>query len=173
MKRLKFNKNSFGKKKKEKSKDCKMTFFMIFVYLDLIEKRHQVVLLCNQKVLNFNFSINQFLIAADLYEVLVESKDFNIEILKTIIEMLSKENKQDSITYLFQIIKEHDIYSVYQYSKIQAENRQYLIYKISQKVRIVVFGKFFDHLTETENNFTISGYNAINIFVEMQVDLTY
>ncbi|CAD8189845.1 unnamed protein product [Paramecium pentaurelia] len=46
---------------------------------------------------NFKFahkSIQEFLIAADLYEVLVQSKDFDIQIMNTIIEMLTKENNQ-------------------------------------------------------------------------------
>ncbi|CAD8148221.1 unnamed protein product [Paramecium pentaurelia] len=44
---------------------------------------------------NFSFvhkSIQEFLIAVDLYEVLVQSNDFKIQILIIIIELLSKEN---------------------------------------------------------------------------------
>ncbi|CAD8153691.1 unnamed protein product [Paramecium pentaurelia] len=165
---------------------------------------------------NFQFtykSIQEFLIAADLYEVLVISKDFDIQILNTIIEILSKENNQDQdclqflekidvkysqtfnqienislfeklkqfdmfkktinlITRLIETIKQHDINSVNYSTEIYAETRQYFIKKISQEVRISEFLKFLVHLTKIDNLFIISGSNAINILVEMQVDLT-
>ncbi|CAD8104437.1 unnamed protein product [Paramecium primaurelia] len=172
--------------------------------------------LVQQKGANFQFahkSIQEFLIAADLYEVLVQSKDFNIQILNTIIDFLSKENNQDqdclkflenidkkytetfnqienishleklkqsgtfqqtinSIISLIRSIKEHDINVVNYSTETYAETRQYLIQKISQEVRIIEFLKFLVHLTKIDNKCIISGSNALNILVEMKVDLT-
>ncbi|CAD8198450.1 unnamed protein product [Paramecium pentaurelia] len=61
---------------------------------------------------NFQFvhkSIQEFLIAATLYELLVQSKDVDIQIMKTILELLSKENNQvqDSSKFLQTTAKEY------------------------------------------------------------------
>ncbi|CAD8105018.1 unnamed protein product [Paramecium primaurelia] len=61
--------------------------------------------LVQQKGANYQFthkSIQEFLVAADLYEVLVQSKNIDTQILNIIIEILSKEQNQnqDCIKFL-------------------------------------------------------------------------
>ncbi|CAD8153738.1 unnamed protein product [Paramecium pentaurelia] len=172
--------------------------------------------LVQQKGANFQFthkSIQEFLIAADLYEVFVQPKRFDTQILNIIIEILSQENNQDqdclqflenidvkysktfnqqenislfqkqkkfdtfkktinSITHMIIAIKEHDINSVNFSSQIYAETRQYLIQKISHDDRMIEFSKFLVNLMKIYKHFIISGSNALNILVEMKVDLT-
>ncbi|CAD8184322.1 unnamed protein product [Paramecium pentaurelia] len=172
--------------------------------------------LVQQKGANFQFthkSIQEFLITTDLYQVLVQSNNFDTQIMNIIIELLSKEENQnqdcleflknlkqknsqnynqigiksllekqkqiyafeqtiDSIASLINIIKIHGINSVNYSTETYTETRQYLIKKIQHEVKIIEFLKFLIHLTKIDKYFIISGSNAINLLVEMQVDLT-
>ncbi|CAD8103725.1 unnamed protein product [Paramecium primaurelia] len=69
-------------------------------------------------------------------------------------------------------IIEHDINSVNFSSQIYAETRQYLIQKISHDDRMIAFSKFLVNLMIIYKHCIISGSNALNILVEMKVDLT-
>ncbi|CAD8190165.1 unnamed protein product [Paramecium pentaurelia] len=66
--------------------------------------------LIQQKGTNFQFvhkSIQEFLIAADLYEVLVLSKDFDIKIFRSIIEILTKQRYKEQNCEEFLSSQEH------------------------------------------------------------------
>ncbi|CAK92961.1 unnamed protein product, partial (macronuclear) [Paramecium tetraurelia] len=158
--------------------------------------------LIKQKGTNFQFahkSIQEFYIAADIYDILVLSKDFNEQIFNWMLEQLSKENNYDKncIEYLsnqinqenlikvdvfktkiqltlnlLRTLKKHEFFLENYSTSTYAETRKYLNQKINKERLIIEFLKFLVYLTAVDKSFIQGGSNSLNILVEMQVDLT-
>ncbi|CAK73532.1 unnamed protein product, partial (macronuclear) [Paramecium tetraurelia] len=155
--------------------------------------------LIRQKGANFSFvhkSIQEFLIASDLLEVLVLSQNLNTQIFSRILQILVKEKTQSVNTIkcieswmqqskcgtfktimqqtlnILQIIRRHELNKIDYSTIIYKETRKYMISKIQKKEQIIEFLKFLVYLTAFDTSYIICGSNSLNLLVEMQVDLT-
>ncbi|CAD8097742.1 unnamed protein product [Paramecium primaurelia] len=136
----------------------------------------------------------------DFYEVLIPFNNIDIQIFKSIFEILSEakisdflgflDNQQHleqyvdrqrdlnfvrsnilKITNIIRDIKEHD-FNKYDYSTAKyQETKQDLIEKISQDKMIIEILQFLVRLTAIDKSFIQCGSNALNLLVDMKVDL--
>ncbi|CAD8208446.1 unnamed protein product [Paramecium pentaurelia] len=85
MTQVQYMQQGFYIKMKEQKTNRQMNFFIMMIKTELIKKILEVA----------HFSNKKFQIAADLYKVLVHSKNFDTQIFNIIIEILSKEENQN------------------------------------------------------------------------------
>ncbi|CAK67962.1 unnamed protein product, partial (macronuclear) [Paramecium tetraurelia] len=119
----------------------------------------------------------------DFYQVLTQTKNFDRSYLNELLKLLrnqkitncleffKNQSQLQFITSMIQNISEIDInqmnYSNDKYDQIRKE----LIQKISYDENIIEFLKFLVSLTSIDERFIQCGSNALNLLVEMKVDL--
>ncbi|CAD8104198.1 unnamed protein product [Paramecium sonneborni] len=134
--------------------------------------------LVQKKGPNFSFvhkSIQEFLIAADLYELLVQGKDLDLKVFDSLMEEFLRESKYQFqflksqqlvdkiklIKNLIEKIQKHAFNFINYSTEIYSETRKYLIQKISDEIKIIQLLKFLVHLTTIDQKFIQSGNTSI------------
>ncbi|CAD8177574.1 unnamed protein product [Paramecium pentaurelia] len=117
--------------------------------------------LVQQKGANFQFthkSIQEFFIAADLYQVLVQSNNFDTQIMNIIIELLSKEENQnqDCLEFLKNLKQKYS----QNYNQIGIKSL------LEKQKQIYAFEQTIDSVAHLIKIIKIHGINSVNYSTE-------
>ncbi|CAD8193189.1 unnamed protein product [Paramecium octaurelia] len=154
--------------------------------MSFVEKLKREIMIPIQKITQDLTQVYQR--KENLYEILVQTKQFNEQFLDEIIEMLQKEKIRDCIEYLsnkgnkqqpefkimigllkniFEIDFNRKNYSTEVYEQIRKD----LIKQVSYDKQIIRLLKFLVKLTAIDERYIQCGSNSFNLLIEMKVDL--